>query len=681
MVRTERQQVCWRATAGALIATQALYGVPLIARSSLSGDPNWTPPPPAPIVHVNRTVPKVASAPFEPRFSDAPTPAEIFRARVFDEPLVPAGGSPSVEESRALSSALLAFHRDLGRTWHSTIGEFLAMHPRSVWRASLLANLGSLESRAHRYASALDLWNEAWSLTKGSNDPAVKRIADYAIAEWLTLAASFGQVDKVRERLESLSGRALTGSAGVKIARARETISLIETNPNLRTLCGPQAILALIEATARPNPRGQAVLNRYRGELKGMSLVNVQSLAKSAGVALTMAERIGAANVPVPSIVHWRVGHYAAVVERDRNRYRIVDRARHVTYWIDGDTLFSESSGYFLIGGTDLPAGWKAVAPLTGAVVVGSGPLCPDGSAPPAPPPDETCAGCSKGMTRYFFQPVTASLLLFDTPLGYSPPRGPSVNFTVSYHQREILQPQVFAFANLGPKWTLNWFRYIKEEPTDGLGVTPAHVWVALPPGGREAYVNPDSLGVYPEHPNSRAMLARVSTNPIRYERRLRDGTVEVYGFSDGATQGTRRIFLTAIIDPQGQQLHFTWDSQLRLVAVSDALDQVSALSYDLASDPLKLTNVTDPFGRDATFTYNSAGELESITDSIGLISRFAYGDGDLVTKLSTPYGQTVFNSEPPALNSGYTTRSIEATDPLGGTEHLEFRYLDTNAC
>lgn len=42
---------------------------------------------------------------------------------------------------------------------------------------------------------------------------------------------------------------------------------------------------------------------------------------------------------------------------------------------------------------------------------------------------------------------------------------------------------------------------------------------------------------------------------------------------------GTGRVFLTAMVDPYGQRLAFTWDGQVRLVAVTDALGQVTSSS------------------------------------------------------------------------------------------------------
>ncbi len=46
----------------------------------------------------------------------------------------------------------------------------------------------------------------------------------------------------------------------------------------------------------------------------------------------------------------------------------------------------------------------------------------------------------------------------------------------------------------------------------------------------------------------------------------------------------------------------------------------------------------------------------------------------DFVVSLTTPYGVTSFRHEPNAANIA-NVRFIEATDPLGGTEHLEYQW------
>jgi YD repeat-containing protein len=175
-----------------------------------------------------------------------------------------------------------------------------------------------------------------------------------------------------------------------------------------------------------------------------------------------------------------------------------------------------------------------------------------------------------------------------------------------------------------------------------GHGVDREHVWVALPPGGREVFSQPHAQGTFTAHWNSRATLVRVTDSPIRYERRLSDGSIEVFTVSDGAPVGQRRVFMSALIDPLGQTLSLTWDAQARLVAISDALGQVTTIAYEHPSDSLKITKITDPFGCFVTFTYNAAGQLASITDVVGTASSFSYGQNDFVSTLRTPYGDRV---------------------------------------
>ncbi len=90
----------------------------------------------------------------------------------------------------------------------------------------------------------------------------------------------------------------------------------------------------------------------------------------------------------------------------------------------------------------------------------------------------------------------------------------------------------------------------------------------------------------------------------------------------------------------------------------------------------MKITSVTDPFGRTATLGYTTDGRLTSITDTIGLTSTVLYGSNDMVSSLTTPYGTTTFTYETDRAGV-YTNPIVQATDALGGTERLEFRWGD----
>ena len=85
---------------------------------------------PAP-VRVNRTVPQVEPPPQGLQFSAQPTPEEFFRAHVFQEPLVPVGGEPTVAENADLAAALLGYAHRRGPDDFASLTGFLERHPGS----------------------------------------------------------------------------------------------------------------------------------------------------------------------------------------------------------------------------------------------------------------------------------------------------------------------------------------------------------------------------------------------------------------------------------------------------------------------------------------------------------------------------------------------------------------------
>jgi len=270
------------------------------------------------------------------------------------------------------------------------------------------------------------------------------------------------------------------------------------------------------------------------------------------------------------------------------------------------------------------------------------------------------------GMARYSAHALLASLNIEDTPLRYSPPRGPAINFTVTYNQRDAQQPQAFTYSNLGPKWTFNWLSYVTDNPND----PSENAAVYVPGGGEERYFgfDPASQSYLPD-PQSHAVLVR--TSPAAYEKRFPDGSKQVFGLSDGGSAHPRKIFMTEVVDPAGNAAAVGYDASFRVITITDALGQVTTISYDLPDDPLKITQVTEPFptGRSATFSYTN-GQLTTITDEIGIQSQFHYAVGsDFIDSLTTPYGTTIF-----ASGQSGTDKWIEMTDPVGGKERIEYR-------
>ena len=73
----------------------------------------------------NRTLPRVSPPQSGLAFPPDPTPHDFFRARVFEEPLVPIGGEPSADENAALAAALLGYAKRSGLDDFSSLTGFL----------------------------------------------------------------------------------------------------------------------------------------------------------------------------------------------------------------------------------------------------------------------------------------------------------------------------------------------------------------------------------------------------------------------------------------------------------------------------------------------------------------------------------------------------------------------------
>jgi RHS repeat-associated protein len=600
-----------------------------------------------------------------PLFSDPPTDLEIFRARIFEEPLVPAGPT-SAQENRQLATVLRAYLDAPVREDVTAVERFLGDRPDSAWRLSLLTNLGIVTRRTGYFTKALALDREAWYLGKNSTEVRVRATADRALAELAELYARLGKTEELEALLAEIEGRDVGGSASERIVESRQGLALMKTRPEIAFRCGPMAvetILALMRPGSALDPRISDALSTRQGT----SLLQMRDLSQRLGLKMRMARRQSLqAPILAPALVHWKAGHFAAIEKEAEGRYLVKDPTFGEEFWASRKALDEETSGSFLVvdDGRELPSGWAPISDQEGTTVWGKG--AASGQSPNfQKKPNAPSTNCPWPMAGYSFFTMLAALRLEDTPVGYTPPVGPAVQFVASYSQREAFQPQIFTYSNLGPKWTFEWLSYVSDDPSDPSQT--ANVY--LRGGGLETYTGFNPLTrKYAADFDSRAVLVRTSASPIRYERRLPDGTSDVFSQPDGSLSFPRKVLLTASTDAQGNIVQFLYDDFARLVAVVDGLGQVTTLSYDLPLDNLKITRVTDPFGRAATFDYDATGRLARITDVIGLTSEFTYETGDFISALTTPYGTTRFETG----QSG-ADRWIQATDPLGGVEKLMY--------
>ncbi len=613
------------------------------------------------------------------------------------------GAEPSPEENAALASALAGYAKRSGPDDFTSFTKFLEGHPKSPWRAAVLTGLGTEYYNTAHYSLALAAWTEAWTLTKNATDQKGKAIADRAAGELAYMHGRLGQMQELEILLKSVEGREFIGSATEKISGAKEGLWNMQNHPEISFRCGPLALLRIQTAT-NPTNRAERAIYESASTQKGFSLPQVAKLSKKIGLNYQMAFREKGGEFVVPAVVHWKLSHYAAIIRHEGDKYLLQDPTFLNDVWATKQALEAETSGYFLIPPGPLPNGWRTVEAKEGDTIWGKGNtqtkdpgvICPDDSksrlcklgkkskddyynkkypkikltSEPgtslrtrANDEDDINNMAGRGMAVSDVHLMLVNLNLVDEPVGYSPPVGPDVRFTVRYNHRDAFQPGTFTYANFGPKWTCDWVSYITDNPQS----LSADVNYYVQGGGNRTFsgfnTNTQTFA-YQFYDDTQ--LKRTGT--ASYEMLWNDGSKMVFAQSNGSIGTSRKVFLTQILDSAGNTVTLNYDGNLRVTGITDAIGQVTTLTYS-TNDTFKITRVTDPFGRFASFSYDTLGRLTNITDVIGLNSRFVYeGSGDFINALITPYGTNSFIR---AENG--TTRSLETVYADGSRDRVEF--------
>ncbi|HXP61986.1 MAG TPA: cysteine peptidase family C39 domain-containing protein, partial [Dongiaceae bacterium] len=628
---------------------------------------------------VNRTVPAHRPPVAGWSLPANPSAEEIRDVRMFVEPLVPTGAVSSAEENRLMAEALHAHFSRAVVDDFSDLEQFAANYPASPWTPSLTFNLGMEYYQTGWYSKALGAWERAWALLKDATEPAAKALGDRAAGE---LALMYGRVARISDLsalLDSITNRVIAGSAEQEISTARLDLWAMKNRPEASYRCGP---LALDRIRASRNFKSPADLLVYnaRATTNGHSLVQLARLSWDLGLNYRMAAREKGAALLMPVVIHLKLGHYAALLEEEDGRWLLQDPTFGNT-WVSRRVLEEESSGYFLVpSGGNLPGGWRPVSDAEGAAVWGKGPVKFQDTS--ATTPYDKCLPCwlsdlfspvqapPPGMAVATVSLMLVSLKLEDNPVGYQPPVGPSVRFVATCNQYESGQPANFSYSNLGQKWTFNWLAYITDNPSS----PSSDVTYYTDGGGTLAFTYDSHARAFAPEVKSQTLLTR--TTPNSYVLLHPDGSQYVFS-QPTATNGTsRNVFMTQVVDPRGNSVRISYDSRFRVIALTDAIGQVTVLSYTDAADPLKITGVTDPFGRSATFRYNAVSKmLVQITDCIGLTSQFDYYSATSLA-MTTPYGTTSFACGNPGI--GGPNPWLVVTHPDGEKERYEFTQSST---
>jgi RHS repeat-associated protein len=614
-----------------------------------------------------------------------------------EEPLLRAWPTTPAED-KELAAAVTEFQTPMQRTGLKyevlpAFRRFIEAHPRSGWNIALLTNIGLSAYRAGYFSRALVAWQTAWHEGRAVTEPAPKRLVDRAVAELARMHARLGHADELETLLEEIRNRPIDGSATESITGAREGWWKMRHEPEFAYRCGPKALANVLQALGA-SPAAIAIAADARSGVHGTTLEEIAQLAEKAGVPVRLVHREPGEAVPVPSVINWKVNHFAAIVAETGAGYHIQDPTFGYDQEMTRAAIDAEGSGYFLVPlGAAEDVAWREVTPEEATSVFGMGYTASNN--PDAVSDDDVkihgCKNEGHGMCVPDAHAMNVSININDTPIGYAPQKGPAVYIRFTYNQRDAAQPANFPYSNVGPKWTFNMVSYVEDYLGDGTTVPSAGFGVSrYKQGGGVVRYDPGryqwitgAVGSFLPEKQTGAVLSRVPAEnspgsfATSYTVTNPDNSKLVYATSDGATTGYRRMFLTSIQDPYGNAVTLEYDTMMRLWRITDAAGRQTWLFYSAprpGGDPRRLWYIRDPFGRESHVGYLEAAPslLGTIGDVQGMWSNFTYSDGNTgyLDTLYTDYGMQWFYSE-----ENGTYRMVELTDAAGGTERLEFNH------
>jgi RHS repeat-associated protein len=598
----------------------------------------------------------------------------------FQGPVLPGNARIADGEEAELKGLIEASWADPKR---EALAQALQKGRFKAWQASLWLDLGHYYYRHGYFSRSLDAFEQAWKA--GAKDPKAARLADRAGTEYARMLSRVGEKERLRELLKELSPRPMQGLASRQRRDARDALRSMEQRPEISFRCGPLAIESVLRS-ADPGRPVSLDLRTAGSPSKGFSLGELEALSAKVQYPMVAVRRQAGAAIPVPSVVHWKLGHYSAVIGQRDGLYHLTDPTFLDDHWVSLDALEDESSGYFMVPAGARPDGFLAVDAESAAEVRGKGVVsdvgdlqppceqvlasgcggCPDGAG-------ESGGGgggdCGIGMPWADMDLNLTALKLVDTPLLHEPTLGPRVKFTLSYHDRAYighpLMGQAPNFPVIGSGLSGHWshsfrsYQVFDHGPSGytgmfmvrggGSGAKEPAAYVDLFSGWREEF----------ELVSTEYVFNCPSPPPENYPTPC----VTI-------TRTTHRLH--RLVDPQGLALVFGYEGplSLKLTSITDAAGGVTTFHYDDTDFPDLVTRVVAPGGRYAQMAYDTQGRLVSIRDAVGLSSSFTYNtvDLDLLDSMTTLYGTTTFDRE-----DDEEGRNVVVTDPLGGKRKARF--------
>lgn len=482
---------------------------------------------------------------------EKPKPSK--RSSVLHESILSVGDSPASEPDarqldkifEATTTAVAAAQDEKAKAQRrgqaakdelNALENFIASHPDSSWTPSLRVNLGKHYRKEGRQTLALNHWEAAWQATKHSKDGDGKAVADSTLAHWTRLLASLGRLEKLKEIFQETQGRVLDrGPLSQVYLRTYEAFVEMQRVPEVSYRCGTYALAQVAFQLHGRNYDAKA-LDREGSPAAGFTLKALSEIADRLKLGVTGVHRPAGDELVVPSVVHWKQNHYAAITAKIGDLYQVVDPTfGHPTH-LSAEAINAEASGYFMVPAGQALTGWRAVPDTEARQVVGRGNPNFMGDSD-----DQRCSvaagnggcdGCQAsskpgGMPGWRVSEPYINLWLEDVPLAYEPAYGPVVALELAYKQRDEYAGLTADQTSFGKGWNCNWLAYLENFGYSAV--------LQLPGGGKSTFLfNGGNEAIAPNYYNYSRLKKTVNPSTgyvTSFELSFPDGSKDIYGF------------------------------------------------------------------------------------------------------------------------------------------------------
>ncbi len=285
------------------------------------------------------------------KFSQNPSDDEIKCSHVFIEPIIPLSNvKTNLTENKILAFDLMYFQNKQEEKGLNSLDSFIKKYPDSKWTPSLEVQLASIYFIQGYFTKAMAYWLDAFN--KAHNDKSIdmKHLANEAISKLLIMNCRIGRIDEIKKLLALCNGRRFSGSSAARLKTAKASLWAMTHSPSTSFECGPLAVNLILGLKNKQIPCGQ-LCNLLPSTAKGTNMYDVALLANKLNLPLMPVKIAANTPIPIPAVVHWKLGHYSAITGYYNGKYHVQDATfgLHNNYWMDRRVFDKEASGEYLV--------------------------------------------------------------------------------------------------------------------------------------------------------------------------------------------------------------------------------------------------------------------------------------------------------------------------------------------